>query len=335
MPHLLFSLLVLTLPFPASAGLEPGRHDRSMYWDGIDRTWFIHVPASLDDSQPAPLVLAMHGFTSNATIHEGLSGMTEVAEENGFVVVYPNGVDNAWNAGICCGPPDRAQNDVGFLREVVASVQSELNIDSERIYITGLSNGGAMTHRLACEAADLFAAATPVSFALPFSPITECQPSRPISVLNFMGLNDVLVPYEGNGFFNGAVPSFEQWQSNNACGAEPPEVVDVTNGTDCTIDTSCADGVETGLCSVDSTSFSGTPFEGHILYQNDDIDVARTAWDFMSRFTLPEPSLATLHAVSLVVVAPLTRRRRSSRTSRRQSVFESVSRASRRRGSST
>lgn len=303
-------LLVLCLALPARADLEPGRHDRSLFWDGIERTFFIHVPVGYDDGVPTPLVLALHGFTSNAGIHEALSGMSDVADENGFVVVYPNGVDSAWNAGICCATPDQRQDDVGFLRAAAASVQSELNIDPERIYVTGLSNGGAMTHRLACEAADLFAAAAPVSFALPFSPITDCQPSRPISLLNFMGLNDVLVPYEGNGFFNGAQESFAQWRANNACGAEPPEIVEVTNRTDCTIDISCAAGVETGLCSVDSMAFPGTPFEGHVLYVNDDIDVARTAWDFMSRFTLPEPSGAGLQGVSLAVVALLGRRHR-------------------------
>jgi polyhydroxybutyrate depolymerase len=301
--------LVPALAPPARAGLAPGRHDRSMYWDGILRTWFIHVPAGHDGS-PAPLLVQIHGYSANANIEQSLSGMSRIADEQGFVVVYPNGLNNAWNAGLCCGPLEQRQDDVGFLRAVVASVQSEIDVDPERIYASGLSNGGAMTHRLACEAADLFAAAAPVAFALPFSPMTACQPSRPIPVLNFMGLNDVLVPYGGGSFLNGAVESFEQWRANNACGVEPPEVVEVTGGTDCTIDTSCADGVETGLCSVDSTSFPGTPFEGHILYENDDIDVSRTAWDFLSRFTLPEPSLAALQAASLAVVALLRRRLR-------------------------
>jgi polyhydroxybutyrate depolymerase len=300
---------LLLSALPAGADLAPGRHDRSLYWDGIERTYFIHVPPGYDGTAPTPLVLAIHGLSSDANIHQNLSGMSEVADENGFVVVYPNGVDRRWNAGICCAAPEQAQDDVGFLRAVVASVQDEVDVDPTRIYVTGLSNGGAMTHKLACEAADLFAAAAPVAFALPYSPITDCQPSRPIPVLNFMGLNDTLVPYAGAGAFNGALESFAQWRSNNACGDEPPEIVEITGGTDCTIDTSCADGVETGLCSVDSHSFPGTFFEGHILYVNDDIDVARTAWDFVSRFTVPEPSQVLLQGAVLATLALLRRRR--------------------------
>lgn len=309
------ALLCWGAALPASAGLEPGRHDRSVYWDGIERSWFIHVPPGYDDALPVPLVLAIHGLSSTADIHQNLSGMSGVADENGFVVVYPNGVGGAWDGGICCVPEGVAQDDVGFLRAVVASVQGELAIDPERIYVTGLSNGGAMTHRLACEAADLFAAAAPVAFALPFSPMTDCQPSRPIPVLNFMGLNDVLVPYDGSASFNGAQESFAQWRANNACGDGPAEIVEVTGGSDCVIDTSCAEGVETGLCSVDSRSFPGTFFEGHILYANDDIDVARTAWDFLSRFPVPEPSLGLLQAAGLGGVALL--RARAARRGRR------------------
>src|SRR4029453_13636739 len=99
----------------------------------------------------------IHGFTTNAAQQEGISGMRTVSDREGFVVVYPDGWRNAWNANICCGNGEI--DDVGFIRAVVAAVSAETNVDASRVYATGLSNGGAMSQRLARDAANLFAPA--------------------------------------------------------------------------------------------------------------------------------------------------------------------------------
>jgi hypothetical protein len=136
-----------------------------------------------------------------------------------------------------------------------------------------------MTQRLACEAADLFAAAAPMAFPIPFSPITDCQPSRPIAVLMFMGKTDALVPYAS------AAPSFQHWRNVDGCvGATPDETI-VSGNSDCATYTQCTDGVAAGLCSITSTS--GNPFPGHVLYINPDLNLSVVAWDFLSRFQLP------------------------------------------------
>jgi hypothetical protein len=157
--------------------------------------------------------------------------------------------------------------------------------------VTGLSNGGAMSQVMACRASDLIAAAAPMAFPIPYVTISDCAPARPIPVLTFQGLTDVLVPYDGPGIFASAAESFAQWRSNDGCGTDPPapEEVVVEGESNCAIDTSCADGVQAGLCSILSTYDVIPAVAGHILYINDDFDLAAVTWDFFGRFALPDP----------------------------------------------
>jgi hypothetical protein len=122
-----------------------------------------------------------------------------------------------------------------------------------------------------------------MAFPIPFLPHSQCQPSRSIPVLMFMGTNDALVPYAS------AAPSFSYWRDTNGCGDGAPDETVVTGDSMCESYTSCADGVETGLCSILSTS--PAPFEGHILYLNNDLVLSEVAWDFLSRFTLPSSGI--------------------------------------------
>ena len=91
------------------------------------------------------------------------------------------------------------------------------NIDHSRVYATGLSNGGAMSQRIACDAADFFAATAPVSYPLDFLPLSKCVPSRPISVSHYHGFSDVVVPYDGGAFSVPVVDSFAQWRDVTGC----------------------------------------------------------------------------------------------------------------------
>lgn len=141
----------------AVAALLAGNHPRTLPFGGLTRTYQVHVPASYDGSVVVPLVMDFHGFTSNGGQQAALSGMVQLSDREGFIVAHPDGVNNAWNVGLCCG--NAGIDDVGFIRAVVAAIGAEANVDPQRIYATGLSNGGAISQRLACEAADLFAAA--------------------------------------------------------------------------------------------------------------------------------------------------------------------------------
>ena len=151
---------------------------------------------------------------------------------------------------------------MGFIRAMVESIAEELPIDRDRIYATGHSAGGAFSHRLACEAADLIAAAVPVSFSL-HTTLIGCEPSRPIAVLQFHGLSDPSVPYAGvprwiGGPILGAPESAASWAGSNGCSALPERI---TLGADSYRDVygGCDRDVEVGL----------SPLAGcHFLYQN-------------------------------------------------------------------
>jgi len=278
---LLTLLVVLLLAGSASATLPVGDSGHGMIVDGVNRTYNVYVPASYTGATFVPLVLDFHGLTSTASAQEGISGFRTVADTAGFIVVYPQGINNAFNGGICCST---ATDDVAFTRALVAKMREDASIDVRRIYVTGLSNGGAMTQRLACEAADIFAAAAPFSFPISVSPPSACVPSRPIPVLTFMGLTDQIVPYNG-GQFPSAATTFTHWLNTDTCGPEAPEMHQVFGASYCDIDTSCAAGTQVGLCSITSTS--GAPFPGHVLYLNNDLFLAQYAWNWMSQFTLP------------------------------------------------
>jgi poly(3-hydroxybutyrate) depolymerase len=265
---------------------------------GLMRTYNVRFPPGYDGTVAVPLVLDLHGSGVNGQLQEALSGFKALADANGFIVAYPDGKFQEWNAGLCCDPAaSSGVDDVGFARDVVADLTNKANIDVHRVYATGLSNGGGMVQRLACEAADVFAAAAPVAFPLVLDPLTSCHPARPISVLHFAGLTDGIIPYEGGVVVSpvtgqmfvvpSAQSSFAYWAATDACGAGPPDVVeDLGNGATCATYTSCAAGVAVGLCSIHGSA----ALSGHILYANTDgVNVAQRAWDFLSGFTLPTP----------------------------------------------
>jgi len=166
--------------------LKTGKNSRAVDVSGFDRQFTVHVPQSYDSSKSTPLVLDFHGFYSSSEEQQQVSGFLPLAEREDFIVVFPQGyagrkisesgapgrtVPASWNGGaLGCGPArDDGVDDVKFAREIVRVVAEEANIDSQRIYATGISNGGAMAGRLGCEAADLFAAVAPVAFPIRWS----------------------------------------------------------------------------------------------------------------------------------------------------------------------
>jgi len=145
------------------------------------------------------LVLVLHGALQGATNVESVSGISAKADKEKFLVAYPNGTSRSglaptWNAGACCGYAQTNQvDDVGFLRALIDKLEHDYNVDPKRIFATGISNGGMMSYRLACELADRIAAIAPVEGAQD----VDCRPSGPVSVLVFHGTADLLVPYNG------------------------------------------------------------------------------------------------------------------------------------------
>jgi poly(3-hydroxybutyrate) depolymerase len=271
----------LLLPSLAAAVLAPGDNDRTLTFAGNERTYRVHVPPGWTATARVPLVLDIHGWSTTAELQQSLSGMQAVSDREGFIVVWPQGIGNQWNAGVCCGNP--GLDDVGFLRAVVDAVQAEGNTDPRRIYVTGLSNGGAMSHKLACEASDVFVAAAPMAFPLPYPELTDCQPAQPIPILMVMGLTDMLVEYE-DGDFGSAPATFARWRDLHGCTGTPGLVPHGQGRCETFATAQCASGYEVSLCSIVAQAFPGQFFDGHILYVNSDLNLAEEAWRFLSQY---------------------------------------------------
>ena len=258
--------------------LPPGDKTTTSQVDGVARTFLLHVPASYTGKTPVPLVLDFHGLGSSGASQQSLSGYKALSDQEGFIVAWPNGLDNAWNIGPCC-TQSRSVDDLGFARAIVADIRGRACVDPKRIYADGYSMGGGMSFHLACNAADIFAAVAPSAFDLLAAEEQPCKPARPISVIAFRGTSDPIVPHGGgasmppNGLkvtihFQGAEATFKTWSQLNGCSGAP-----TAGAAGCQTYTECKEGTEVTLC----TKQSGGHEPGD----------AKQGWAFMKRHAMP------------------------------------------------
>jgi polyhydroxybutyrate depolymerase len=199
------TLMICVLSFLAMSShadeLKPGDHVLALTVGQRGRTYLLHLPPVYDGKRLLPLVIVLHGGGGNAPGAVRMTGFSEKADKEGFVVVYPNGSGRlktrllTWNSGNCCGyAMDQNVDDVGFIRALIDELVTLRAIDPKRVYVTGMSNGGMMTYRLGCELSDKIAAIAPVAGALN---VENCQPANPVSVIIFHGTADEHVLYKG------------------------------------------------------------------------------------------------------------------------------------------
>jgi len=172
----------------------------SITHDGRERTYILEVPSGL--SLPAPTVFVLHGGSRSAEKIRRSTRFNEQGERSGYVTVYPDGVGNQWNDAreaftIRSNQGGEDIDDVGFLSALARKLAAEGVADPARTYVTGSSNGGMMSFRLACEAADVFAAFAPVIASLPARAEATCRPARPVPLLMMNGTEDLLIPWGG------------------------------------------------------------------------------------------------------------------------------------------
>ena len=227
---------------------------------GLARTYTVHMPAGVE--HPTGLVINLHAAGATGQDQAALTHYDSVADTNGFVVAYPDGIDFSWADGRGASVPDRqGVDDVGFIAALAGKLVAELGIDPGHVYATGLSAGAFMANRLACDRADLFAAIAPVAGTLGTS--VPCNPSRPVSVMETHGTADPIVPFDG-GAMTGrggvsdivAAPAMVQrWRSVDGCRAAPKddELPDAGDGTSTDRSTSagCSAGTSVVFMRVD------------------------------------------------------------------------------------
>lgn len=175
---------------------------------GQARKVLLHVPKRYDPKKGAPLVLAFHGYGGSAEQMRGQTGLDAAADTAGFIVAYAEGLGLAqkgFNAGECCGTSAWGGgdvDDVGLARAVIGKLSRDYCVDPKRVHSAGFSNGGFMSYRFVCEAADLFASVASVSGVLGVDP-AACNPKRPVPMLHVHGTADRTVKYEGGGAAGG------------------------------------------------------------------------------------------------------------------------------------
>ena len=253
------------------------------------RRFIVYVPSSYDANKATPLVVDMHPILVPHTAYQYLMGWKRLARREGMIVAFPAGNNlpfPQWNAGrYCCGLAQITQpDDVGFIRDLVSLVQDRLNIDRTRIYATGYSNGGGMSFRLACEAADIFAAVAPIAQG---NPVPDCNPQRSISVIEIRGIRDM--PFTENQiarfpFYPVAagphpLADMEQWRGINQCVGSLQD-----DGRRCQTFSQCADDVEVTYCRI--RPYLPVIALSHISYPFR--DVSSLAWERLKQHRLPD-----------------------------------------------
>jgi len=266
-----FALIVLVLvAMPdriAAQPLGPGTHDLSLRTpDGRTREFFLHVPTRYNSSRPMALVFDSHGYTSNARQQATFTGYRDVADAETFAVIHAQGWDDSWNAETCCGTAMTLNiDDVTFFRMMIDYTAGRVNIDRSRIFATGMSNGGFISHRLGVEASDVFNAIGPVAATVPYF---LGRPGLNVGVYHIHGTEDALVPYDGSAIFRGAEDSMDYWRDHNGCGIRT-EITDRDNEDDTVCETfvDCPENRLLTLCTHDS---------GHIVPSY----TAEKTWEF-------------------------------------------------------
>lgn len=249
---------------------QPGDYALSMPYGGHTRLFRVYVPASYTSSVPAAMVLSLHGGGGHMDYqaNDAFYGQISQSEQAGFVAVFPNGYSKlpggklaTWNAGHCCGSArDEQVDDVGFIRALVARLRTQLAIDPQRIFANGMSNGGMMAYRLACDAADIFKAVASVAGT---DNTVACAPSKPVSVLHIHARDDERVLFQGGaGQERAAVTDFvsvpasiTQWVRLNQCSTTPTRVLALP-GAYCDVYARCQGGVEVKLCVTETGGHS-------------------------------------------------------------------------------
>ncbi|MFO0609349.1 MAG: PHB depolymerase family esterase [Polyangiales bacterium] len=261
---------------------------RSLAMGAVTRSYRVYAGRRYDPTRPAMLVINLHGFTSNALQQELYANMPALADARGFVVASPDGLDASWNAGQCCGlSMTRAVDDVGFVRALIDAVSAEYCVDPSRVFATGLSNGGFLSHRLACELSDRIAAVAPVAGVVG---VPTCTPARAVPVFQFHGTLDTLVPYQGGGLtgFASVADTMRGWAARDGCGATSTEFL--RRGlVHCDRWGGCRDGAEVQLCTVDGGGHTwpgAVPIPAFGLTATD-VSASEMMLDFFERHPMP------------------------------------------------
>ena len=273
--------------------------ERVIEHEGLERSFLIYVPTNIKEN--APLVVAIHGYTSSAKTLMGYSGINQVADKEGFLVAYPQGTkdsrdNNFFNVGYEFHS-DSKVNDVNFIREIVLNLTKDYKLNSKRVFATGMSNGGDMSYLLACTSSDLFTAVAPVAGVMMKDTLENCNPEKKIPIFEIHGTKDSISKFEGDmnnedkwGAYYDLPSTIEFWVNKHALNEK--ETIQLENkntedGTTITFERYWSDESqqEVWFYIVNDGNHTWPGMTGLFSRTaNQDINSAEEIWKFFSKF---------------------------------------------------
>lgn len=260
---------------------------------GEQRSYLVHVPDGLDETQAVPLVIAIHGYSGWPAQMALTSGWNKVADREGFIVVYPRGTGMPlhWRAGGAWADDDDPLVDVRFISTVIDDVSQRYKIDPQRVYVNGHSNGGGMSYLLSCALSDRFAAVGSVSGAY-MLPDEACQPERVLPMITFHGTADPIVPFEGgpSDMFDVPFVVVPDWMDKRAAkmGCSDAVVDSVLEGVTRKTYSVCRDDAELVFYTMDGVGHvwpGGRGLPTVLTGPNTDIiNVTEMMWTFFEKY---------------------------------------------------
>lgn len=286
---------ILTLLLFCSVLLSARAQQMTINFEDTTRDFIVHLPPSYTTGSSLPLVFNLHGYTSNAGEQMIYSGMNTTADANNFIVVYPNGLNEMWNSGFVPPYNGTFPNDVGFISKLIDTLHTLYNIDLNRVYSCGMSNGGFQSYRLACDLESRIAAIASVTGSMTSTMTSNCTLSRKVPVLEIHGTADGTVPYNGTVGIMPTEDVIDFWLGKNVCSTAPElGTFPNSNTTDAStvskaLYRTCTEGVQVWLYTVNG---GGHTWPGSAIpfgVTNQDINASQEIWDFFNQFTLAGP----------------------------------------------
>ena len=268
-----------------------------MVHEELERCWNVLVPSTVNLSEKVPMVIDLHGNTLTMEDQRALSEFDEIAEDNGAIAVWPQGFENSWNAGYCCSAAgELGLNDTGLIMEIVGKVVTNHSVDESRVYLTGWSNGCALSQKLANEHSDVFAAVACMSYYLLDDPEPDYSS---IPVMEIHGLVDQIILYSNDAIHlpnveaqeHGAIQNLLLWAEMNGCQGSIPDSNSPSTFYSIQSFTDCENGSEVSLVTLYAADHN--PYEeefdpdGPLIFVGNGgtVDTNGIAWDFMIKFS--------------------------------------------------
>ena len=282
----IFTLILTCLSF---ISVSQQNQTISIDVNGTDRQFILYVPNIYDGSTPAPLLFCFHGYGSSASTNYAYTKFRDIADTAGFVLIHPQGsIDAFGTPHFNVGWGTSNVDDVAFTEVMIEYAEDNYNINSNRIYSTGMSNGGFMSYHLACNLSEKIAAVASVTGSMSPSTYNNCNPSHPTPALQIHGTSDGTVPYEGDPLFTKGIDDvMSYWITYNSCEpiAEVTPIPDINTGDNSTVDHFIHGNGDNGV-SVELFKVYGGDHDWPGAFGNMDIDASAEVWKFFMQFDI-------------------------------------------------